>query len=117
MADPAFEAREHETSAVAVPGFVVDPMCHVQDTVPLPSATWRIPSAATVETRPDGRVTVIEQVAPADVRAAIVAEPPIGAGDGTDVKRTGNPIALDPATGVGAGPEPAPAAAAPLPHR
>ncbi len=103
VADPAFEASEHDTTAVAVPGFVVDPTRHVHDTSPLPFATWETRRAATVETRPDGRVTRIEQLAPAEVRAPIVAVPPIGAGDGTVVKRTRNPPALDPAVGAGAG--------------
>ena len=117
LAEPAFEPSTHRTTALAAPGVVFDRIDHVQDTLPLPSAISGVWRAATVETRPDGRVTAIEQVAPADVRAAIVSEPPIGAGDGIDVKRTTrpDPAVTDPP--VGRGVEAGAAEVDPVPQR
>ena len=81
VADPPFEPSVQLTRAVAVPARVFDRILQVHDTLPLPSAVSATCSAAVVDTRPEGSLTRIEQVAPADVLAPIVAEPPIDAGD------------------------------------
>ncbi len=104
VAEPPFEPSAQLTRAVAVPARVFERILQVHDTSPLPSAIWATWSAAVVDTRPEGRVTRIEQAAPADVRAPIVAEPPICAGDGTLVKRTRSPAPVGPVIGVDAGP-------------
>ena len=104
VADPPFEPSVQLTRAVAVPARVFERILQVHETLPLPSAVSVTCSATVVETRPEGSFTRMEQVAPADVLAPIVAEPPIGAGDGTSVKRTRSPVPVGPAIGVGAGP-------------
>jgi len=104
VADPPLDPSVQLTRAVAVPARVFERIFQVHDTWPLPSAVSVTRSAAVVETRPEGSVTRMEQVAPADVVAPIVAEPPIDAGDGTSVKRTLRPVPVAPAIGVGAVP-------------
>ena len=104
MADPPFEPSVQLTRAVAVPARVLERILQVHETLPLPSAVSATCSATVVDTRPEGSLTRIEQVAPADVLAPIVAEPPTDAGDGTSVKRTRSPVPVGPAIGVGAGP-------------
>ena len=117
VADPPFEPSVQLTRAVAVPARVFDRILQVHDTLPLPSAVSATCSAAVVDTRPEGSLTRIEQVAPADVLTPIVAEPPIDAGDGTSVKPTRSPVPAGPAIGVGAGPGAGLPDVVPIPQR
>ena len=104
MADPPLDPSVQLTRAVAVPARVFERIFQVHDTLPLPFAVSVTRSAAVVEVRPEGSVTRMEHVAPADVVAPMVEEPPIGAGDGTSVKRTLSPVPVGRAIGVGAVP-------------
>ena len=91
--------RAHVTAAFAVPGFVVDPTFHVQDTIPSAPAVGVVLSPAAADTVPDGQVTLAEQTAPGDVTALMLAVEPGIAGSG----RLRNVTEMEPAGGTGVG--------------
>jgi hypothetical protein len=78
----------HFTETWAEPAPVFEVIRHVHETEPALLAVWDWRSAATVETRPDGRVTLIVQTAPDDVRAATVVDDPAATRVGRDTSRT-----------------------------
>ena len=84
----ATRGARHVTASCAVPGFAFEAMVHVQETVLELPAVFGCSSAATVDTRPEGRETAISQVAPADVRAPTVAVDPAATEVGTVTDRT-----------------------------
>ncbi len=94
----------HETLTCAVPVPVLEVTVQVQFTAPLADAVWVCSKAATVDTRPDGSVTLMVQAAPAVVAAETPAVVPRTTGSTTLVIRTLSvPVVtgVDVATGCG----------------
>lgn len=102
------------TDAVAVPGFVVEPTFHVQDTSPSELALGVGLRPAAADTVPDGQVTFAAQVAPGSVFAVIDPVEPGTAGPGRLTNRTDNVAEAPPAVGRGVGFGVGEAPAAPL---